>query len=128
MGALVRKATQLAALTEALAAGLPAELARDCRVINLHERTVLLQAGGNAAAAKLRMLVPRLKDRLQPLAGPIEEIVVRVAPPVSRPAAARRGARLPPAAAAQSLAALAGRLEDSDLRRAVLSLAGKARN
>jgi len=126
IGALVRKASQLAALNEALAGVLPPELARECVVANLRQGSAILLASSGAVAAKLRMLAPRMRVRLAEAGGPVEEVRVEVQVRPRGPDAPRPQPRVPSEAAARHLRALAEKLGDSQLRSSILAIARKA--
>jgi hypothetical protein len=126
VGPLVRKASLLGAMNEALRGVLPPELARECLVANLHQGNAVLLASSGAVAAKLRMLAPRMRVRLAEVCGPIEEVRVDVTARPWRPPAPKARSRVPSALAGKHLTALADRLEDPQLRGLVLALARKA--
>ncbi|HEY0722341.1 MAG TPA: DUF721 domain-containing protein [Gammaproteobacteria bacterium] len=104
------------------------DIASHCRIQNLREGILLLQADAPSWAARLRFALPRLLEQLRttPELGRLHEIRVRVVPTEPpRPAKSRR-AKLSSAAAAILDNAAAG-TPDPQLRDALrrLALRGK---
>jgi hypothetical protein len=93
---VLTKAQELRALAGWLNGFLPADLARQARVVNFRDGEIVLVAASSAAAAKLRLLAPSLlnflaKQRLQ-----VSSVSIRVQPNESReaPAAPQKTAYL----------------------------------
>ncbi len=122
---VVEKARHLARLGTLLYGLMPAGLAARCRVANLEEGKLHVLASSNATAAKLRQLAPRLSDALSKAEG--RELTLRfsVQPESGQGTPEPAHARLLDPNAAAQLDALAARLPEGSLRRAVLRLAQK---
>lgn len=94
-------------------------LARMCRVSGLQDGVLVVYANNGAIAAKVRQLAPTLLEKFQKKGLEVTAILVRVQadfrPPRERPP---KTLRLGSAGVA-SLRQLAGRLEESPLRRAI---------
>lgn len=83
---LVSKARELNALGALVDRFMPADLARQARVVNLREGELVLSAVHSAAAAKLRLLAPSLCRFLSNQRWQVRSVAVRVQPNASRSA------------------------------------------
>lgn len=122
---LLCKLDLLATLQRALTPELPRELTRSCKVANIKRGVVLLEVPGNAAAAKVKQIVPRLLARLQLVSGDVNSIRVSVQFPDGTEPRPARTAKPLGASPVKQLEQLAQSLPDSPLREAIRSLATK---
>jgi len=123
---LVPQAALLLAIRRQLSEVLPDNLRRSSTIANYKQGVVVVVAGTNAAAAKIRHLEPRLIEVLGKRGLQITGIRVEVQP------AWRFGAQVPEKkalflsqGARAALAQLGRRLPDSALKRAVQALANR---
>jgi hypothetical protein len=87
---LLAKARDLRALAPLVQRHLPADLARQVRLVNFRDGELVLEAAYSAAAAKLRLLAPSLCRFLSSQRWQVSSVAVRVQPNASRTAAAAR--------------------------------------
>jgi hypothetical protein len=127
-GRLVAQAALLLAIRQHLHGLLPDTLQRSCAIANYKQGVVVIVAGNNAVAAKLRHYEPRIIEALGKRGLNATGIRVDVqgarsfAPQVPEKKALSLSSR-----AAESLARVGRRLPDSRLKEAVGALAKKAR-
>ena len=121
-------ASQLLKLQRIFERAVPAALAKHGRVANMKLGKVVIHAGNNAVAAKLRQLTPRLTDAFRQAEVDVNQIQVKVQPnadaaPVIKPDThASIGIRTK-----QGLTSLAQKLPDeSPLKAALQRLADRA--
>ena len=81
MARLQDRATQLGQIQHTLDLLLPDYLAGSIHVANCENRVLALHVSGAAVAARLKMLVPRLREGLWAQGYGIEEIRIRIRPP-----------------------------------------------
>ena len=124
---LIAKAERLRLLEEKLREIAPAELARTAYVANLRQDTVIVRVSSSAAAAKLKLVLPRLLAGFQSLVSDVKAVKVDVRFPASAFVDTKRRRKYPLPPPAQALEQLAAELPDSRLRDAVQSLAKKGR-
>jgi hypothetical protein len=123
---LVPQAALLLALRRQLSEVLPEHLRRSCVIANYKQGVVVVVAGTNAAAAKLRHLEPRLIELLGKRGLKATGIRVDVQPTRSFAVQVpEKKALLLPAAARAALAGLGPRLPEGRLRRVVEALASR---
>ena len=128
---LLTKAHRLTQLQKVLTSIVPAEIARDCRIANIRHDHAVIWARTNATAAKLKLFSQHLATGFALVAKDVKGVKVEVqfaaiygTPPDGRSGTGAKNVLTPPAAA---LEALALKLPDSRLRRAVESLAAKGK-
>jgi hypothetical protein len=125
---LVPQAALLLAIRQHLSEVLPANLRRSCAIANYKQGVVVVIAGNNAVAAKLRHYGPKIIETLGKCGLKTTGIRVEVqgadscAPQVSE----KKALFLSPPAS-DALARLGRRLPDSRLKQAVNALAKKTR-
>lgn len=125
---ITEKAARLSSLQEALARVVPAELARHCSVANVREAAVVIHASTNAAAARLRMLAPRLLATFTKSWPDISSVRIEVQIPRSPTKGTGQPMKVMPGPiAGAALDALSQQLPEARLRDAIDSLARKAR-
>jgi hypothetical protein len=125
IGALMPKARQLLLLRRAIQKLLPEGLSRSCTVANARQGRVVMFAENSVAAAKLKLLLPALRNQLLEAGQEVTSVVVEVQPP-SRPLVrAPDKPQLSPAAA-EALSALSHRLPESRLSRVLRDLASRS--
>jgi hypothetical protein len=121
---VLEKAREIAALSKLCAEILPPAIARDLRVANLKDGTLVLLAPNSAAAAKLKLLSEPLCNFLFIQGTKVKSLSVRVQPNGSRrerDAASHKEARFTAEALAE-LKKLCDRLGDSPARDALHEL------
>lgn len=124
---LIPQAERLLALRRAVERSLPANLRTAAQVANLKGGTLILHAGGNAVAAKLKHCTASLVEALAREGYHVASIKVEVQPDCPVPARPRTVRPLP-AGAAEGLRRLEQELPaDSELRRVIAALAAKPR-
>jgi len=124
---ITEKAARLSSLQEALVRDMPAELARHCSVANVREASVVLHASTNAAAARLRMLAPRILATFTKSWPDIRSVRIEVQIPRSPTKGTGQPMKVMPGPiAGAALDALSARLPDTPLKDAIASLARKA--
>lgn len=124
---VLAKAEQLVRLQRALAAGLPNELTRSIRVANLKRGVVYLEAPSNAAAARIRLMLPRLIADFRTTFEDINSIRVDVQMPARRETRSAPTPNMLGDQPVKDLEQLASTLPDSPLRTAIESLARNGR-
>ena len=125
---LVPQAALLLALRQRLFAALPDNLRRSCTIANYKQGVVVVFAGNNAAAAKLRLLAPKLVAALGGPQSKVTGIKVRVQAESSfGMQLTEKKALFLPAAASTALGLLGKTLPESRLRRTVAALARRSR-
>ncbi len=125
---LVPQAALLLVLRQRLFAALPDHLRRSCTVANYKQGIVVVFAGNNAVAAKLRLMAPKLIDALGGRGSKVTGIKVQVQAGSSfAMQVTEKKALFLPVAASAAFARLGETLPESRLRRAVAALARKAR-
>jgi hypothetical protein len=124
---LVPQVATLLAIRQRLTSALPDSLRRSCAIANYKHGIVVLLAGNNAVAAKLRLIEPRLVSALSKYGLNVTGIKIQVQAGASFPVQVteKKALSLSPAAAA-ALAKFSGDLPDSRLKRAVEALANSA--
>jgi Dna[CI] antecedent, DciA len=125
---LVDRASRQDAWTDQFRALLPQDLASECRVANVRDRVLTVHINNAAWATRLRFLIPGLLDSLARLAdfSTVSEICLRVVPNASdaiAPTGLDGYFRLPDGT---TLRELASRVDDADLKGAILRLATHA--
>lgn len=118
------KARRLLELRAAVIKLLPPSLSRSCTVANARQGRVVMFAESSVAAAKLKLVLPTLRNQLVQAGQEVTSMVVEVQPPSGRPRSAL--ARPLSTSAADALNALADRLPDSELRQILKKLASRA--
>jgi len=126
VGPLMSKARQLLELRRAVSQLLPEGLSRSCTVANARQGRVVMFAENSVVAAKLKLLIPALRNQLLEAGQEVTSVVVEVQPPAGKPAATVKKHR-PSPAAAESLSRLSGTLPDSPLRDILDELASRGR-
>lgn len=121
---LVPQVATLLAIRQRLTGALPDALRRSCAIANYKHGIVVLLAGNNAVAAKLRLLEPRLIEALSKCGLNVTGIKIQVQAGASFPVQVteKKALSLSPAALG-ALARLGGNLPESRLKRAVEALA-----
>lgn len=124
IGELIPQAEKLLALRRLVQRLLPPNLASVAQVANLKGRVLLIRAGNNAVAAKLRHSTASLMRGLAEQGYHIDQVRIEVRPtspdaPLSRPP------RPLPPTAATALSRLSAELPDGALRDAIRALAKK---
>ena len=123
---LVPQATLLLAIRQQLSEVLPDNLWRSCVIANYKQGVVVVIAGTNATAAKLRHLEPRILAVLGRRGVKATGIKVDVQPTRSLAVQVpEKKALLLSAAARSALERLGGRLPDGRLQRAIRALASR---
>jgi hypothetical protein len=125
---LMPQVALLLELRKRLASTLPETLLRSCTIANYKQGVVVLLAGNNAVAAKLRLLTPRLLETLSERGLKVTGIKIQLQyeASFSMQDTEKKALKLPVAASA-ALTQLGRNLPDSSLKKAVQSLAKKAR-
>ena len=122
---LMPQAERLIELRRLYRALVPQQLLRSSSIVNYKQQRVVIFAENNAVAGKLRLLTPRLVNDFAQSGVEVTGIRVEVQPRNEAPAAAAaKHARLSPSGA-QSLAALAQRLPEGELKRVIQNFATK---
>jgi hypothetical protein len=126
---IYEKAALLSSLQRALVRTTSVEMARMCAVANLRGQTVIIHAINNAAAARLRLVIPRLLTALRESSNDVNAVKVEVQIPRSATNGhAPSKKTMVPASAGPSLRGLEEQLPPSRLRSAVSSLARKSQS
>ncbi|MFO7189540.1 MAG: DciA family protein [Pseudomonadota bacterium] len=127
VGELLPQAEKLLALRKAVARLLPPNLRTLAEVANLKGDKLLIQAANSAAAAKLKLYAPGLRDGLARAGYHIAAIKIEVRP-AAPDLAKRTRSRTLPEPAAKALQQLEAELsDDSPLRPVISRLATKTR-
>ena len=123
---LVPQAALLLAIRRHLAEVLPDNLRRSCAIANYKQGVVVVVAGNNATAAKLRHLGPRMVEILgkRGLKATGIRVEVQAAWSFGTQVPEKKALVLSPPASA-ALARLGRRLPESRLKRAIEALSGK---
>ncbi|MFM9888766.1 MAG: DciA family protein [Burkholderiales bacterium] len=124
---LCEKAALLSSLQRAVDRVTPTELAGKCTVANVRGQALVIHASTNAAAARLRLTLPRLLATVQESSRDLNAIKVEVQIPTSAtsgPGQSRKSVLS--THASDALRGLEARLPASRLREAVGSLAKKS--
>lgn len=116
--ALMPQAERLLKLREILASLLPDSLARRCSVANYKQGRVIIFASNGATAAKLKLMLPSLLERLSGRATEVTGLEVVVQARDGEAQVADKSAKMSKAAA-ETLAALGEQLPDSELKTAL---------
>ena len=123
IAALLPQAERLIELRRIYKEIMPKQLLRSSSIVNYKQEKVVIFAENNAIAAKIKLLSPRLVNDFSKRGMQVTGIRLEVQPWQEQPKApAPKQAKLS-AAGAESLEALARRLPDSNLRRALTELA-----
>ena len=122
MRQLSHKVAELRALQRQYEQFIPASLVRASRVMHLEQKTLTISADNGAVASKLQQLTPALAESFQTNGFEITVIQVRVQV-ASSPAPCRSSPATVSIAARQRLVALAEKLPDSPLKKALQRLA-----
>ncbi len=128
IAALLPQAERLIELRRIYSELVPQQVLRSSSIVNYKRQTVVIFAGNNAIAAKLKLLSPRLVNDFSKRGVEVTGIRVEVQPrqePVE--AFTPKQAKLS-AAGAESLEALAKRLPDSKLKQAVTEMVERRKN
>lgn len=125
IAALLPQAERLIELRHIYSELVPQQLLRLSSIVNYKQEKVVIFAENNAIAAKLRLLSPRLLKGFSKCEVQVTGIRLEVQPRLEpRKEPRPKQARLSPAAA-ESLQALAERLPDSRLRKALAEMAAR---
>ena len=125
---LVPQAALLLAIRQHLSEALPDNLRRSCAIANYKQGVVVVIAGNNAVAAKLRHYEPKIIETLGKRGLKATGIRVEVQGAHSfAPQVPEKKALFLAPSAAEALARLARRLPDSRLKQAVNALSRKTR-
>jgi hypothetical protein len=81
LGHLQDHAARLVRLQQVLEAGIPAQLARACRVANLKNDTLIVSVRGSAMAVRLKQGLPSLEQHFALAGYPLVRIKIKVALP-----------------------------------------------
>jgi hypothetical protein len=125
---LVPQAALLLAIRQHVAEALPDNLRRSCSIANYKQGVVVVIAGNNAVAAKLRHFEPRIIEALGKRG--LKATGMRVEVQGARsfaPQVPEKKALFLPASAGEALGRLARRLPDSRLKDAVSALSKRTR-
>jgi len=118
VSALMPQAERLLQLRKILASLLPDSLARHCTVANYKQGRVIVFASSGATAAKLKLMLPSLQERLSGRATEVTGLEVVVQAREAEPQVADKSAKMSEAATS-TLAAFSEQLPDSELKTAV---------
>jgi hypothetical protein len=118
VAALMPQAERLLELRKILASLLPDSLARHCSVANYKQGRVIVFASNGAIAAKLKLMLPSLLERLSGRASEVTGLEVLVQARESGHQVADKSAKMSEAATS-ALAAFSEQLPDSELKTAV---------
>ena len=119
LAVVTRHAERLIELQHLLVAIMPPALARQCRVANLKQGTLVLLAANSLVAVKLRQMVPSLAEAFSSRGWKITAIQVGVQGSNAAPQHEAVGPAPLSAGARSELAAFAGATTDPQLRDAV---------
>lgn len=118
VAALMPQAERLLELRKILASLLPDSLARRCSVANYKQGRVIVFASNGATAAKLKLMLPSLLERLSGRATEVTGLEVVVQAREAEPQVADKSAKMSEAATS-TLAVLSEQLPDSELKAAL---------
>jgi len=118
IAALMPQAERLIELREILSSLLPESLARRCSVANYRQGRVVIFASNGATAAKLKLMLPSLLERLSGRAMEVTGLEVVVQALESERQAVEKTAKMS-AVAASELTRLSEQLPDSELKSAL---------
>jgi hypothetical protein len=125
---LVPQAALLLAIRQHLTEVLPDNLRRSCAIANFKQGVVVVIAGNNAVAAKLRHYEPKIIETLGKRGLKATGMKVEVqGTPSFAPQVPEKKALFLPASAGEALARLGRRLPDSRLKQAVETLSKRTR-
>ena len=127
VSSLMPKARRLLELRRILLRALPPNLAKSCSIANATQEKIVLFAENSAIAAKLKLLAPSLRDQFLKAGVEATSLVIHVQPHKFTPTAFRKEAVLTEEAV-RALRQLMRQLPDSDLKRTLASLAGRAQD
>jgi hypothetical protein len=120
--ALMPQAERLLELRKILVSLLPDPLARRCSVANYKQGRVVIFASNGATAAKLKLMLPSLLERVSGRVAEVTGLEVLVQAREAGPQVTDKSAKISEAAAAE-LAALSDQLPDSELKTALSRIA-----
>jgi hypothetical protein len=126
LAAVARHAERLIELQHLLRAVAPPALAQHCRVANLKQGKLVLQAANSLVAVKLRQMIPSLTEEFASRGWEITGIQVGVQDYDAAPQHSTAGPAPLSAGARSGLAALAGATTDPQLRDALRHLLAAA--
>ncbi|HKW38127.1 MAG TPA: DUF721 domain-containing protein [Burkholderiales bacterium] len=115
ISALIPQTERLIELRETLSSLLPESLARHCSVANFKQGRVVVFASNGATAAKLKLMLPALLERLSGRVAEVTGMEVTVQAPVPPAQAVEKSATI----SSDAIAGLAGfceQLPDSELK------------
>ena len=127
MDSLMPQAQRLIELRLLFTQALPKNLLRSCSIANYKQGKVVIFAENSAVAAKLKLLLPTVRDHFLKFGVEVTGIEVQVQPIAARP-------NLPISEiylstnAAESLTRLSDQLPDSKLKKSIEALARNARS
>jgi len=124
VNALMAQAKRLLELRQVLLEALPAQLAGLASVANYRQGKVIIFAANSAAAAKLKLLGPGLKDRFVVRGLQVTALEIEVQPGQPAGPAYRKTAVLSDSARS-ALTSLSSLLPDSRLKSCIASLAAR---
>ena len=125
---LLPQAERLIELRRIYSKLVPQQLWRSSSIVNYKQQKVVIFADNNAIAAKLRLLSPRLVNDFSKCGVEVTGIRLEVQPRRDAPATGSPKRASLSLAGAESLRALAGRLPDSNLKRALVEMAARGRS
>jgi hypothetical protein len=118
IAALMPQAERLIELRKILASLLPEPLARHCTVANFKQGRLVVFASNGATAAKLKLMLPSLLERVSGRAREVTGLEVVVQAQGVEPQAHEKAAKISEPAASE-LARLSKELPDSELKNAI---------
>lgn len=125
---LLPQAERLIELRRIYSKLVPQQLLRSSSIVNYKQQKVVIFAENNAIAAKLRLLSPRLVNDFSKSGVEVTGIRLEVQPRQDAPATDSPKRASLSRAGAESLQALAGRLPESSLKRALAKMAAHGRS
>jgi hypothetical protein len=123
---LMPQTQRLLELRQVLAGGLPPNLRRSCTIANYMQGKVVIFAENSAVAAKLKLMLPDLRDRFVKRAIEVTGIEIQVQP--KEPAPIPDKTLEMSQGAVSSLAQLESQLADSKLKSVIAGLVEKHRS
>jgi hypothetical protein len=124
IGQLMSKARELLELRRAVVRLLPDGLSRSCTVANARQGKVVIYANSSVAAAKLKLVLPALRNQLLEAGQHVTALTVEVQPPARQHSTVEKPQLTK--GAAESLSRAADALPDSDLKKILRELASRA--
>jgi len=124
ISSLIPQAQRLIELRQVVAGLLPAKLRGFASIANYKQGKIVIFAENSAVAAKLKLLAPALQADLVKSGVEVTAIEVQVQPANRLPSPPQKRAVLTQGAC-DELAALSKQLPDSELKNAVMALAGR---